>query len=91
MDVIADSTNKRIGGDRRLLPRAENGKRASDIAERELISDEVVPAAERSESAMKYVLLVAMLFVIGLFAVFSANKFLAPVLNDEKKVTEVGT
>jgi len=90
MDVIADSTNKRIGGDRRLLPRAENGKRASDIAERELISDEVVPAAERSESAMKYVLLVAMLFVIGLFAVFSANKFLAPVLNDEKKVTEVG-
>jgi len=65
MDVIADSTNQRTGGDRRLLPRAENGKRASDVAERELISDEVVPVAARSESGVKYVLLVAMLFVIG--------------------------
>ena len=90
MDVTADSSNQRTGGDRRLLPRAENGKRASDIAERELISDEVVPVAARSESGMKYVLLVAMLFVIGLFGVYSANKHLAPVLNDDEKVAEVG-
>lgn len=90
MDVIADSTNKRTGGDRRLLPRAENGKRASDVAERELISDEVVPVAARSESGMKYVLLVAMLFMIGLFGVYSANKHLAPVLNDDEKIAEVG-
>ena len=69
MNVIAESTNKRTGGDRRLLPRAENGKRASDIAERELITEEVVPVVKRSESGMKYVLLVAMLFMIGLFGV----------------------
>jgi len=90
MDVTADSLKQRTGGDRRLLPRAENGKRASDVAERELISDEVVPVAARSESGMKYVLLVAMLFVIGLFGVYSANKHLAPVLNDDRKVAEVG-
>lgn len=90
MDVIAASTNKRTGADRRLLPRAENGMRASDIAERELISEEAVPPAERSESGMKYVLLVAMLFLIGLYGVFSASKYLAPVLNDDQKIEKVG-
>jgi len=90
MDVTAASTDNRTGGDRRLLPRAENGKRASDFAERELMSDQVVQTGARSDSGMKYVLLVAMLFMIGLFGVFSANKYLAPVLNDDEKVSKVG-
>ena len=90
MDVIAASQDKRAGADRRLLPRAENGQRESDRAERELVTEEAEKDLGTGESGVKYVILMAMLFMIGLAGVHNANKQLAPVLNDDAKIESVG-
>ena len=90
MDVIADSTEHRLSADRRLLPRVDNGRREPDRAERELITSDAEPRLGLGDSAIKYMLLMAMVFVIGLTAVHSANTQLAPVLNSDAKVTKVG-
>jgi len=90
MDLIADSEQKRAQGDRRMLPRADNGQRASDRAERELVTEEAEANMGGGESAIKYVMLMAMLFLIGLTGVYSANKYLAPVLNNDEKIISVG-
>lgn len=90
MDLIADSLDKRAKPDRRLLPRAENGQRESDRAERELLTEESEKNLGKSDSAIKYVMLLAMLFLIGLTGVYSANTQLAPVLNSNDKIESVG-
>lgn len=90
MDIVAQSMEARAGKDRRLLPRADNGRREPDRAERELITTEQEPALGFGESAVKYMLLMAMVFVIGLTAVHSANTQLAPLLNSDAKATEIG-
>lgn len=90
MDLIATAEQNRAQSDRRLLPRAENGQRESDRAQRELITEEAEGTLGTGESGVKYVLLMAMVFMIGLTGIYSANTQLAPVLNSATKVEEVG-
>ncbi len=90
MELTAAGERKRVHEDRRILPRAENGQRESDRAERELITKEAEAHLGHGESGVKYVLLMAMLFVIGLTGIYNANKQLAPVLNDDTKIESVG-
>ena len=90
MDLTASIEEKRAQSDRRFLPRTDNGKRELDRAERELVTEESAAHLGAGESGAKYILLMAMVFVIGLTGIYSANTYLAPVLNDDKKVEVVG-
>ncbi len=90
MTLIATAEQKRANSDRRYLPRADNGQREADRAELELITEADSTNLGSGESGVKYVLLMAMLFLIGLTGIYSANTQLAPVLNDSGKVAEVG-
>ena len=90
MSMISDTSEQRAGGDRRLLPRADNGRREPDYAERQLVTDASEEKLGKGDSAIKYVMAMAMMFVVGLVGVHSANTHLAPMLNDTDVVERTG-
>lgn len=74
--------------DRRFLPRDDVGRRESDRAERELLTDEQESQIQLSKASMRYVLVLGAAVVAGFVSVATLNKKLAPLLNDEARVKE---
>lgn len=89
MGTTFEDTGERRQDARRILERADIGRRQADRDQLELLGDEVDSAETPGFFAGKYVLLVAAIFIIALTVVQTANVKLAPVLNDPGKIDEV--
>ncbi len=89
MDTTAKSSAAGRGPDRRLLARNKVGRREKDRAAAELVTPQTEQGLGKTDSAPRYILLLLVVFLIGLFAVRSANVTLAPLLHDEDKIVEV--
>ena len=86
MGTTYEETGERRQDTRRILERADTGRRQSDRDQRELIGDDVDSSVSDGLFAGKYVLLVAAIFIIGLSLVKTGNVALAPLLNDPEKI-----
>lgn len=75
--------------DRRLLPRAEPGKRTTDRVLMEFVDERNGIRVILEERPGAYFVLLAAVFVIGLFGVRYGNLALAPLLYDQEKIVEV--
>lgn len=77
--------------DRRLLPRAERGRRETDRAATELVDERQGIRQQLEERPGAYFTLLAAAFVIGLLAIRHANMTLAPLLYDQERIAQVAS
>ncbi len=89
MGSTFEETGERRQDTRRILERADAGRRQVDREQRELLGDDVRAADSDTVFAGKYVLLLAAIFIIALSIIKSANVVLAPLLNDPAKIDQV--
>jgi len=86
MATTTSDTNERTGQDRRMLVRNEVGRREHDLEGNELVTTSAQRGLGRTDSAARYVLLMAAVFLIGLYGVRAANMALAPLLHDDAHI-----
>ncbi len=89
MGITYEDTGERRQDARRILERADTGRRQADREQLELLGDEVESSDGSGIFAGKYVLLVAAILVIAVSVVQTANVKLAPMLNDPAKIDQV--
>ena len=89
MQTTYEEPGERRQDARRILERADTGRRQADREQHELISEDAEASEPTGIFAGRYVLLVAAIFVIALSVVQTGNVGLAPLLNDTGKVDAV--
>lgn len=78
----------RRSGDRRMLLRAETGRRQVDRENGELVPEAEGTALGLTDSVSRYIMLMVLLTLLGLVGVRSANSYFAPLLHDNAKIIE---
>ncbi|MEO1331566.1 MAG: hypothetical protein AAFW46_18095, partial [Pseudomonadota bacterium] len=86
MDQEMVDQERRESGDRRFLHRDELGRREDDRASQHVLSDTQEAAIRTPGSAGRYILMLAGVLLAGMTAIYSANKTLAPMLNDPDRI-----